>query len=745
MISHQVAGKAARDALFLSSYDVSQLPRMVVTSALLTIGAVHLAARALSRFGPRRLVSLAFLGSAALQFVWAWAVDAFPRAAAVGFYIHMAVFGAVLISWYWSMITEQLDPSTARKRIARIAGGGTLGGLAGGLVAERVAALFSLSALLPILGGLHVVCAVLAARVGAGIRAPSPTAERGGLETGSRSGGSVLRKTPYLRHLALLVLMGTVSAAFLDFVFKAEAAESFTDRDTLLRFFGVFYTTIALATFLVQSTVTRKLLEALRPAHAATILPLTVGVGGVLGLVFPGLPVFSAVRGAESSTRSSIFRSSYELFYAPVPRDEKRPVKTLVDVGFDRLGDALGGGLVYLALLAGGAATQLLVAGAAVLGFGGFLLRGRLHEGYAAALARSMKRQSEPTQRQSRADVEATQTLFLHTLSQIELSGALPELDADVSTTIAESTSRVRREPSGAAPTVPTEPAGPLKDPVLARAVELRSGDLGRVRRALRTSSSLPSELVPTVIPLLAWDGVATSAIRTLRKICDRHVGQLLDSLLDPDEEFAIRRRIPRVMSACRSGRAVSGLLDALADRRFEVRYQSGIALSRIHERNPDLPIDRDCVFRTIERETRVDRKVWVAQRLLDEETEEEGSPFHEDLLRDRATRSLEHVFTLLSLVFPREPLELAYRGLHVSDPYLRGTALEYMESILPPALRRELRPFLADEPLPSPADRSAASVLDSLLQSQDSIRIDLESRSGKPGKDRKDEGGSSG
>jgi hypothetical protein len=98
--------------------------------------------------------------------------------------------------------------------------------------------------------------------------------------------------------------------------------------------------------------------------------------------------------------------------------------------------------------------------------------------------------------------------------------------------------------------------------------------------------------------------------------------------------------------------------------------------------------------------------------------------------LRDRAGRSLEHAFTLLSLVLPREPLQIAFRGLQAEDPMLRGTALEYLESVLPPALRELLWPYLESErqsqPAPRPS-RDREQVLDDLLRSHRSIEIDLE------------------
>src|SRR5262249_61796336 len=102
--------------------------------------------------------------------------------------------------------------------------------------------------------------------------------------------------------------------------------------------------------------------------------------------------------------------------------------------------------------------------------------------------------------------------------------------------------------------------------------------------------------------------------------------------------------------------------------------------------------------------------------------------PVVDELVRQRADRSLEHVFTLLALVFPRQPLQIAFRGLHTDDPLLHGTALEYLESILPPEIRRPLWPYLEDKrPKRAGPARSAEEVLRALVASSESIAIRLE------------------
>src|SRR4051794_14912728 len=66
---------------------------------------------------------------------------------------------------------DPASPHSAKAVIARTAGAATLGGLLGGIGAERVAAMFSTGALLLILGSLGLAVSVAALAIG---RGPGP-------------------------------------------------------------------------------------------------------------------------------------------------------------------------------------------------------------------------------------------------------------------------------------------------------------------------------------------------------------------------------------------------------------------------------------------------------------------------------------------------------------------------------------------------------------------------------------------
>ena len=103
--------------------------------------------------------------------------------------------------------------------------------------------------------------------------------------------------------------------------------------------------------FVLQTSASHMVLERFGLGVSAGTPAGALLAGSLAGLVAPGFGSLLAARGGESVFRSSFFRAGYELFYTPIPAEEKRAAKTLIDVGFDRLGDGVGGGFVRLSVL----------------------------------------------------------------------------------------------------------------------------------------------------------------------------------------------------------------------------------------------------------------------------------------------------------------------------------------------------------------------------------------------------------
>jgi hypothetical protein len=718
-----IAGKATRDALYLGSLDITSLPTIVIATAAFSILLVMVSSQVLRRISPAIVIPLAFAVNAVLLLVeWSLA-ETQPAWIARAVYLQVSGLGPMLGSGFWLIATDLFDPRTARKHFGQIAGVGTLSGLAGALIAERVAAVYGVTAMLPVLALLSLVCGWQIrrlARRGASLRPSTGTDDRGGAPATGRMdeatdliaaspqlGLRALSKVTYLRNLAMLVVLGTIGAALADYVFKVRAVEAFGNGDALLRFFAIYYAATSLLAFVIQTTSSSVALEKLGLAVTASTPSTALAVTGIAAMAVPGIEGVLVARGSEAVFRGSLFRTGYELFFTPIPSTEKRAAKSIIDVGFDRLGDAIGGGLVtLLILLPASQQAKAILAAAVACSLAALVVASRLNRGYIETLERSLIDRAVELDLDDVEDI-TTRTAVLRTLQTSQFTMRPP---------------RPAAEQSSGSHSVA------LADPEIRKILALRSRDRARVLAVLRDDEELTATLTPHAIPLLAWDPVAEDAARALRRIVEPRVGALTDALLDPNQPFAIRRRLARVFGTGVSQRAADALMLGLEDLRFEVRFQCGRSLAGLIAKNAMLRIDARRVFDVVRREVAVGRPVWESHRLLDGVVEEENKPFVDEFLKDRTSQSLGHVFTLLSLVLPAQPLQIAYRGLHTSDPVLRGTALEYLEGVLPPDIRDRLWPFLGDSPAPPPGrTRSREEILADLLRSNESIVLNLE------------------
>jgi AAA family ATP:ADP antiporter len=695
-----VGGKATRDALFLTALNVTALPTMLIATSVCSILLVAGHARWSRRAAPSTVVPMSFVISGVL-FLAEWLFRAHaPSTTAVVVYLHVSGAAPLLASGFWLIVSERFDPRTAKRRFGQIAGAGTLGGLCGALVAERVAALYGAPSMLLFLAGLHAVTAVLVYRLAAAAAAASPREVVPGIPA-YRSGLRVIAETPQLQYLVALVLLGTTGAALLDYVFKVRAVEAFGSGDGLLRFFAWYYAGTSVVSFVLQTTASRAVLERFGLALTTSTPSIALVAGSLASLMAPGLGSLIVARGGEAIFRASWFRAGYELFFTPIPVADKRAAKSVIDVAVDRLGDAAGGGLVRLAtVLLPSTPASAIISMAMLASLGAILAASQLSRWYLRTLETSLVSRSRDARAEETQD--GSTAIVVEDVRRRRLAAAAHR-DTQVAANAAE-----------------------RSDPLLHDIARLRSARREAVINVLVRTEGPAAFLVPHVIPLLASQPIADYAVFALRKIAEEHVGQLTDAMVDPTRDFAVRARLARVFSVAVSQRAADALVLALADERFDVRFQAARSLASIVDRNPRVQLDSTRIYDVISREVAVGRPVWESRRLLDGLAGE--SPLDE-FVRDRAGQSLAHVFTLLSVVLPREPLKIAFRSLHSDDKQLRGTALEYLEGVLPASIRGRLWPFLVYRRPGRPAP-SHDAVIANLLRSSQSITLQGMSRS---------------
>jgi hypothetical protein len=127
------------------------------------------------------------------------------------------------------------------------------------------------------------------------------------------------------------------------------------------------------------------------------------------------------------------------------------------------------------------------------------------------------------------------------------------------------------------------------------------------------------------------------------------------------------------------------------------VRYHCSRAIDRILTKNPELSIDRAHMIAIVERELSVTPQIWRGYRLLDRPDADE--PSETEAPDAERTRHLEHIFSLLSTIVAREPLDAAVDGIRSPNAGVRGLAIEYLDQVLPAHVLGRLRALIASTP----------------------------------------------
>ncbi|MBL4633006.1 MAG: hypothetical protein JKY56_03995, partial [Kofleriaceae bacterium] len=380
MIAQQVAGKAARDAFFLSHFPASALPAVMVAATVLSFGVIFVISRILRTVPPAKAAPWIFTCNGAL-FVAEFALSGpQPHVTAVMIYLHIAALGAAAVSIFWSVVSECFDPHRAKRAIARIAVGASFGGVIGGVSGWQLGKVVSLPVLFLILALANVVCALGIASLSGPRARPTSVGK-------APSAMDVMRETPYLRLLAVLVALGAMTDTVVDFVFKASAQAEYSSSGDLMSFFAIFYAVTGILTFLSQTTLVERSLRTNGLIGTVASRPGFMIGGALFVLAFPRFLFTVILRGGAQVVENSFYRSGYEILYTPLTPDKKRPTKTLIDVGLERIGVAVGAGCVLLVVaLAPSHADSALFGVAALAAITSLFVCSRLHRGYVDAL-----------------------------------------------------------------------------------------------------------------------------------------------------------------------------------------------------------------------------------------------------------------------------------------------------------------------------------------------------------------------
>ncbi|CAN5917678.1 hypothetical protein BH11MYX3_BH11MYX3_14360 [soil metagenome] len=370
MVAHALL-ETARDALFLTKLGPDRLAWAYVAIAVTALAA-FVAVRRWNTAHDARWMLLAFLIFALIgTSVLAVALRQSQWAAFV-LYVWTGLVASLVVPTFWLLLDAEVKIGEAKRVVARVAAGGSLGALVGSALASVLAQLLPARHLVTagaIGFGIAAVSVgpLLAGRHARRASAPKPKTAKAQAEAAraDRSMAERLAETPptekMRRYGILLVVFAVVSTVTLtvgDLMFKRVLSERI-DPDQIATVFGAIYTGLNVLALLIQIVVTPRLIERLGVGSALAVLPMMV-LATSLGFVLTGAAVaVLALKLADGGLRNSIHRVTVELLYLPMGTTERERVKPIVEVVGQRGGQAVAAVLV-LTLATGATATWTL-------------------------------------------------------------------------------------------------------------------------------------------------------------------------------------------------------------------------------------------------------------------------------------------------------------------------------------------------------------------------------------------------
>jgi len=229
----------------------------------------------------------------------------------------------------------------------------------------------------------------------------------------------------------------------------------------------------------------------------------------------------------------------------------------------------------------------------------------------------------------------------------------------------------------------------------LARLLQDQDNDV--VAAACRAAGKLGNRAsVEIMIKRLDDPALRSVVIESLAAFGARHCGLLGDCLMDPSWPLATRCQIPRVLKLIQDQRSADVLLQSLDEPEISIRIAVLRALSHLHESAPRLNYGATFVTDHILKEARHYFELYSAvEPFHDQKDTRTAAGLLERSLQERLQQTLERLFRLLGLKYPPEDMHAAYLAVRGRRREQFLAALDFLDNVLEPALKRVVLPLL--------------------------------------------------
>jgi len=339
--------RPVRDAM-ATVFGVDQLQNLFTGTLLLTLVCSPIFAWLTDTFKLSRLLPavFAFLVVNLGAFYFWFQATPDSRWLAAAFYWWFSVVNLFMVSVFWSLMVDLFTPNQASRLLPAIAGGGSLGAIAGPLVAAVFVKGLGVSGVLLLAAAGLVVVIVLVSHVirekrrlqDANEEAQSSSMDRK-LHGSFLDGFRVLLTSSYQINQALFILLMTWIATIGYFLQTDLIAKAFADVASRTQALADIDLAVNICSAIVSIFGLSRVIARFGVTGSLVLNPILMAISFVLMVFSPTLLMLQAMQALRRVTQYAVARPSREICFTVVEQENRYKTKNIIDVVVYRLGD----------------------------------------------------------------------------------------------------------------------------------------------------------------------------------------------------------------------------------------------------------------------------------------------------------------------------------------------------------------------------------------------------------------------
>ncbi len=295
------------------------------------------------------LTVYAFFGLNLILFFMAMMSHLSAQWAARTFFVWLSVFNLFVVSVFWSFMADLFTPTQGTRLFGVIAAGGSIGAMVGPLLTTGLTYFIPIPALLLISVGFLAACGFCIHQLDRWVTPrPSRLISRPDEPIGGSiwAGVRLALSSPYLLGICLYLFLLTTTATFLYLEQMRLVGEQIPSPQGRTRLFALIDLVVNVLTFLIQMTVTSRVIGRFGLASALVLLPIASAIGFGVIAVMPFLILFVLFTIVRRVGEYALAKPAREVLFTVVSREEKYKAKNFIDTAVSRGGDAMTGWIV---------------------------------------------------------------------------------------------------------------------------------------------------------------------------------------------------------------------------------------------------------------------------------------------------------------------------------------------------------------------------------------------------------------